>query len=37
VERGSEGPISRTAAEQARYLRHSLADWSRIMRRALVG
>jgi sulfopyruvate decarboxylase subunit beta len=36
VERGSEGPISRTDAEEARYLRFSLADWSRIMRKALV-
>jgi sulfopyruvate decarboxylase subunit beta len=35
VERGSEGPISRTEAEEARYLRSSLADWSRTMRRAL--
>ncbi len=35
VERGTEGPISRTEAEQARYLRSSLADWSRTMRRAL--
>lgn len=37
VERGSEGPISRTDAEEARYLRYSLADWSRIMRSALTG
>ena len=35
VERGTEGPISRTEAEEARYLRSSLADWSRTMRRAL--
>ena len=37
VERGREGPISRTEAEEARYLRSSLADWSRTMRRALTG
>ena len=36
VEPGEEGPIGRTDAEPARYLRHSLADWSRIVRRALV-
>jgi sulfopyruvate decarboxylase subunit beta len=35
VERGREGPISRTEAEEARYLRSSLAEWSRTMRRAL--
>lgn len=35
VEPGQEGPIGRTAAEPARYLQHSLADWSRIMRAAL--
>jgi sulfopyruvate decarboxylase subunit beta len=35
VERGSEGPISRTEAEEARYLRSSLADWARTLRRAL--
>jgi len=35
VERGREGPISRTEAEEARYLRSSLADWSRTMRHAL--
>ena len=36
VEPGEEGPIGRTDAEAARYLRHSLADWSRIVRCALV-
>lgn len=35
VERGSQGPISRTAAEEAPYLRTSLADWSRTLRAAL--
>lgn len=35
VERGHEGPISRTAAEESRYLRTSLADWSRTLRDAL--
>jgi thiamine pyrophosphate-dependent acetolactate synthase large subunit-like protein len=35
VERTTEGPISRSAAEEARYLRSSLADWSRVMRAAL--
>ena len=35
VERGGEGPISRTDAEEARYLRASLADWSRTLRNAL--
>lgn len=28
VEPGNEGPISRSGAEQARFLRSSLADWS---------
>ncbi len=37
VERTAEGPISRSAKEQARYLRSSLADWSRLMRDALAG
>ena len=32
---GSEGPISRSAAEEARYLKVSLAEWSAQMRRAL--
>lgn len=35
VERGSQGPISRTAAEPALYLRSSLAQWSRTLRDAL--
>jgi thiamine pyrophosphate-dependent acetolactate synthase large subunit-like protein len=35
VEPGSEGPISRTEAEPARYLRVSLAKWSRSFRDAL--
>ncbi len=35
VERTAEGPISRSAKEHARYLRSSLADWSRSMRDAL--
>jgi len=37
VEPGEQGPIGRSEAEPARYLQHSLADWSRIMRRALTG
>jgi thiamine pyrophosphate-dependent acetolactate synthase large subunit-like protein len=32
---GSEGPISRSAAEDARYLQSSLFDWSRTFRDAL--
>ncbi len=35
VEAGMEGPISRTESEPARYLRVSLADWSRSFRDAL--
>lgn len=35
VERGAQGPISRTAAEEAPYLKTSLADWSRTLRSAL--
>jgi len=35
VEPGEQGPISRGEEESARYLRHSLADWSRIVRAAL--
>ena len=35
VEPGSEGPISRSAREQARYLKTSLADWSRQFRASL--
>ena len=37
VEAGNEGPIGRTPAEPARYLQHSLAEWSRVMRDALLG
>lgn len=37
VEPGNQGPIGRTPREPARYLQHSIADWSRIMRNALVG
>lgn len=37
VEPGEQGPIARSPDEQARYLQHSLAEWSRIMRRALTG
>ena len=37
VEPGSEGPIGRTDAEQARYLRSSLFDWSRTLKKALAG
>jgi sulfopyruvate decarboxylase subunit beta len=33
---GDEGPISRSSAETARYLKTSLADWSRTLRAALV-
>ncbi len=32
---GEEGPIGRAPTEQARYLKVSLAEWSRDMRRAL--
>jgi thiamine pyrophosphate-dependent acetolactate synthase large subunit-like protein len=35
MERGREGPISRSAAEEARYLQTSLADWSRTFRAAI--
>ena len=35
VEPGHQGPISRSPAEPARYLRHSLAEWSGIVRGAL--
>jgi thiamine pyrophosphate-dependent acetolactate synthase large subunit-like protein len=34
---GSEGPISRGDAEHARYLKTSLAEWSRSFRAALAG
>ncbi len=37
VARTGEGPISRSASEQARYLRTSLAAWSRTLRAALGG
>ena len=37
MERGIEGPISRSAKEEARYLRTSLADWSREFRTAITG
>lgn len=37
VEPGDEGPISRSAAEQARYLRQSLFDSARTLRAALTG
>ncbi len=36
METGQEGPISRSQAEEARYLQTSLADWSRSFRSALV-
>jgi thiamine pyrophosphate-dependent acetolactate synthase large subunit-like protein len=36
VEPGSEGPISRSPREDARYLQTSLAEWSREFRRALL-
>ena len=35
VRPGEEGPIGRGSEEAARYLRHSLADWSRSLRDAL--
>jgi len=35
VQPGNQGPIGRSPDEPARYLQHSLADWSRIMRTAL--
>jgi sulfopyruvate decarboxylase subunit beta len=37
VEPTAEGPISRRSAEEARYLKVSLAEWSRTLRAALVG
>jgi thiamine pyrophosphate-dependent acetolactate synthase large subunit-like protein len=37
IEPGSQGPISRSGKEQARYLRYSLAEWSRVVRTALTG
>ena len=36
TEPGTQGPIGRSPAEPARYLRHSLSDWSKIMRAALL-
>jgi thiamine pyrophosphate-dependent acetolactate synthase large subunit-like protein len=36
VERGTEGPIGRKAAEDTRYLQTSLAEWSRALRAALL-
>ena len=33
---GDEGPISRKPAEEARYLKTSLADWARTLRTALL-
>jgi len=35
VRKGTEGPISRSRSEEARYLRTSLADWSRAFRKSL--
>ncbi|MEJ2203438.1 MAG: thiamine pyrophosphate-dependent enzyme [Gemmatimonadota bacterium] len=35
VEQGAEGPIGRKPEEDTRYLRSSLSEWSRIVRRAL--
>lgn len=35
MERGSEGPISRSEGEEARYLKTSLEDWARRFRRAI--
>lgn len=37
MQQGSEGPISRSPGEDARYLQTSLAEWSRDFRRALRG
>jgi thiamine pyrophosphate-dependent acetolactate synthase large subunit-like protein len=36
VQPGEEGPIGRGPSEPARYLRHSLAEWSAMFRKALV-
>ena len=36
TEPGQQGPIGRSGNERARYLQHSLAEWSEIMRAALV-
>lgn len=35
MEPGEQGPIGRSPDERARYLRHSLAEWSRVVRAAL--
>ncbi len=35
MERGAEGPISRSAAEESRYLQTSLAEWARKFRAAM--
>jgi hypothetical protein len=35
MQRGFEGPISRSDREEGRYLKSSLADWSREFRRAI--
>ncbi len=35
VEAGHEGPITRSGAEEARYLRTSLAEWARVLRAGL--
>jgi len=37
MEKGSEGPISRSEREEARYLKTSLAEWSREFRAAITG
>lgn len=37
IEPGAEGPISRSAKESSSYLKVSLAEWARIMRKALEG
>lgn len=35
VEPGDQGPLRRAPSEEARYLRSSLAEWSRVVREAL--
>ena len=37
MERGSEGPISRSSREESRYLQTSLAQWAREFRKAIAG
>ncbi len=37
IESGTEGPISRSAAEESRYLKTSLAEWARTLKAALAG